>query len=107
MSNEIEYPCLMENESLVVCFSSDGVGHVVEVKKPHFNISVGIYKTDWTMGHFKPYEPPKEPVYEYLAVNEFRNNNYISAKFFTEEEAKECYRDMFVELAEWSKRERK
>jgi len=107
MNEEIEYPCLMESDNVVVCFSDYRVGHVVEVKNPDYDASVGEYRTDWIMYNFKHYEPPKEPVYEYLVVNEFQDNSYISARYFTEEEAKKDFGDGFVELAEWSKRERK
>jgi len=52
----------------------------------------------------------KEPVYEYLVI--FRpfssdKKTYLSAQYFTEEEAKDYYKDMFVKLSELSKRERK
>jgi len=103
---EIEYPCLMESGGVVVCFSSYGVGHVVSADNQSA-FYTGYLSKYWVMGNFKPYEAPKEPVYEYLVVYGFGNKNYISTDFLTEEEAKGHYRDMFVELAEWSKRERK
>ena len=58
------------------------------------------------MGNFKPYEPPKEPVYEYLVIYKPSVNSHISTRFFTEE-AKEAYGYRFIELVEWSKRKRK
>ena len=102
---EIEYPCLMIFENTVVCFSSYNTGHVVDSN----TYDVGYFSTDWVMDAFKPYEPLKEPVYEYLCIYSYISDgtSYMSSKFFTEEEAKCMYGDRFVEMAEWSKRERK
>lgn len=106
--SEIKYPCLMEGYELIVCFSSYGVGHVVDsvnLKK----YPVGYFSNNWIMEEFKQYEqPPKEPMYEYLVVyGNTTIGNYISALYYTEEEAKKYYGEQFVELCGWTKRERK
>jgi len=62
MSNKIEYPCLMEStikSRVVVCFSSETVGHAIDVKDATAN---DLYSDDWEPATntkvWKPYMPP-------------------------------------------------
>jgi len=91
-----EYPCLgVSNDGLVICFSSYGIGHIVEqgsTKMPY-----GFFNDSWAMVKFKPYEKPKERVklwYWYFKGN-VSGNWQVTSTRFSEQQVKTFNNDTF------------
>lgn len=55
-NKEIDYPCLMIRNGLIVLMTREGVGAVVREDDDGLSSKLGVYSISWIMSTFEPYK---------------------------------------------------